>query len=192
MKLYFDTVKIRPNASTPDYLNAEISYRTQIHQAMKIASQIDGGYVHVRIWKKELGADEHLDGFIQISVRPYRQGYGCDGSTDSNIHLIAKTVCNKIGIDYIEAYRVANSAQLDLETSVKWISELELDNRTVSETLIPQEISLDVLRLVLSDLYQINNRSLVEVLEDLMMKNGYPVDDYFLKEDQLKAWKYQD
>jgi len=37
------------------------------------------------IWK----LPKHSKGYIELTIRPYYQGYGCDGTTDSNIHLLS-------------------------------------------------------------------------------------------------------
>lgn len=192
MKLYYETQTIPANKNIQRHKGFSREMSKKIDTAMQVALNIEEGYVQVITWKKELGADDHLDGFIQVTSRPYKQGYGCDGTTDSNIHLIAKTICESIGIDYIDAY-MKSYIGMDADSmtqAIEWISNLKNNPRVVSETIIPVEITLDVLRLVLIDLYQINNRTLVETLAELMIAKGFDVDDYYNHEDRLKAWKW--
>lgn len=141
-----------------------------------------GGYIQKIVWDAEEGYPEHAWGFVQHTVRPYRQGYGCDGTTDGNIHLIAMTLCQRIGIDYAKAYEEAYPGDRHA-----WLSGLPADQRLLDETVIPDVVNDDVLALVLSDLYQINNRSLVEVLSDKMTEKGYRVKDWWQREDALRA-----
>lgn len=89
------------------------------------------------------------------SLRPYMQGYGCDGSTDLNIHAIANRLAEQQGLDYpallIRAYPGDFSATGDFS----WLQ----DDVVLAETIIPQEIDAD---LVLRDLQDINNYTLAE------------------------------
>lgn len=59
------------------------------------------------VWDKAGGYPEHAWGFQQWSVRPFVLGYGCDGTTDGNIHYIALQLCEQLGLDYIELYEQA-------------------------------------------------------------------------------------
>lgn len=141
-----------------------------------------GGYIQKIVWDAEDGYPEHAWGFVQHTVRPYRQGYGCDGTTDGNIHLIAMTLCERIGIDYAQAYEEAYPGN-----GHDWLLALPGYKRLLDETVIPDTVNDDTLVLVLSDLYQINNRSLVEVLSNKMTEKGYRVKDWWKREDSLRA-----
>jgi hypothetical protein len=89
------------------------------------------------------------------SLRPYVQGYGCDGSTDLNIHVIANRLAEQQGFDYssllIRAYPIDFSTADDFS----WLK----DEVVLAETIIPQEIDAD---LALRDLQDINNYTLAE------------------------------
>ena len=89
------------------------------------------------------------------SLRPYVQGYGCDGSTDLNIHVIANRLAEQQGLDYssllIRAYPIDFSTADDFN----WLK----DEVVLAETIIPQEIDAD---LALRDLQDINNYTLAE------------------------------
>ncbi|MFK5949534.1 MAG: hypothetical protein QM500_12280 [Methylococcales bacterium] len=116
------------------------------------------------------------------SVRPYIQTYGCDGTTDSNIHLIAKTVCHALDIDYLEMYKQAYP-DADIPAVKKWFDSLEI--HVGHETVLPGQINQSVIMNVLHDLYEINNRSLVDVLEDCFRAKGFKVDQWF---NVVKKW----
>lgn len=193
MKKYFETTVIPVTEKITEHPIFGDYVVKQINERMLVASNIENGYVQVIHWKKELGAQESLDGYIQVTARPYKQGYGCDGTTDSNVHLIAKTVCEKIGIDYIASYEEAYCERVEkwLIEAKEWLNGLQKNDVLISETIIPEVITLDVLRLVLSDLYQLNYRILVEVLTNKMVEKGYLVEDFFNHEDELKSWKFK-
>jgi hypothetical protein len=106
------------------------------------------------VWKTPL----YSIGYVQWSPRPFMQGMGCDGTTDGCIHLLGKIYCEKLGHDYIDLYRAAHSSP---DCDASWIKDLE---RFSKETVIPKTIDP---RLLLEDLYQINNRSLCELLSKL-------------------------
>jgi hypothetical protein len=104
------------------------------------------------VWKKSTPSP----GFIQWTIRPYVQSMGCDGTTDGPIHLIAKTFVQRQGENYEALYKKAYPSG-----SNGWLRDLE--RNYTAETIIPQNIDP---KLMLSDLYDINNRSLVEVLSE--------------------------
>jgi len=141
------------------------------------AVSIPNGYVKKIVWDAEGGFPEHSHGTIQYSPRPYVQGYGCDGTTDENIHLIASSLCAKLGIDYVEAY--AQAYGRDRET-IDWIRELPSDSSLLKETVVPENTGIDELTLMLHDLYAINNSELVFVLEVIFQERELPVNDWAL------------
>ncbi len=116
-----------------------------------------GSWIKKIVWDKEGGYPEHAWGYTQYTLRPYRQGYGCDGTTDLNIHLIAMTMAEREGIDYLDIYRRAYPEE---NGDLAWIADLRSDAVTASETVIPEKNSNVAWRLALEDLHQINNRSL--------------------------------
>ncbi len=136
------------------------------------ARQIPAGYIKKIVWDKEDGYPEHAWGYIQYSPRPYRQGYGCDGTTDGNVHLIAATLCGRLGIDYAAAYAEAYRSDTPLEEAKAWVADMLADERLAQETVIPRGAGRTALSLALSDLYQVNNRSLVEVIEEKLRAAG--------------------
>lgn len=162
------------------------SHTRWLKQLDEKAKTIDGGYILKILWDKEDGYPEQSWGYVQYTVRPYRQGYGCDGTTDRNIHLIAITICRRVGIDYLKAIEEAYPDENDRG---HWMRALVDDQKLASETVIPAFIdgdNSDVLALMLSDIYQINWGSLVSVLEEKLTKKGYQVDDWYLREDDLR------
>jgi hypothetical protein len=103
-------------------------------------------------------------GFVQWTIRPYVQGMGCDGTTDGPIHLIAKTFVRQKGGDYKALYKQAyewKESRGEKASDNEWIDDLE--ENYAEETHIPAVINP---KLMLADLYDINNRSVVEVLSE--------------------------
>jgi hypothetical protein len=116
-----------------------------------------------------------------------RYSYGCDGTTDENIHLITAVFCDRLGLDYIAIYKEAYPDSSDgIEQGM---ANLLNDVEIREETIIPESTGLDELKLMLSDLYQINNRSLVGVLEERLLDKGFDVQEWHLEEEHLRAWK---
>jgi hypothetical protein len=89
------------------------------------------------------------------SLRPYVQGYGCDGSTDLNIHAIANRLAEQQGLDYSSLLIRAYPGDFSATDDFSWLK----DDVVLAETIIPQEIDAD---LALRDLQDINNYTLAE------------------------------
>ncbi|WP_406625387.1 hypothetical protein [Acidovorax sp. SDU_ACID1] len=146
------------------------------------AASLPGGYVKKIVWGEEDGYPEHAWGFVQWTVRPFVQGYGCDGTTDRNVHLVALTLCGMLGIDYQRCYRDAYA-----DNDYAWIDALPDDASLVEETRLPAEPSLDAIVLMLADLEQINNRSLVAVLAGVLEEWDLLPTCYWERKDAAKA-----
>lgn len=136
------------------------------------AARLPGGHLVRIVWDAEDGYPEHAWGYEQFTVRPYRQGYGCDGTTDANIHLIAAVLCERAGIDYVDAYIAAYSHDSTFEDVRSWVDEIRSDLHLMSETIMPTDRSPETFGYMLHDLYQINNRSLVMELEGRLEAAG--------------------
>lgn len=128
------------------------------------------------VWDADGGYPEHSWGYEQWSLRPYVQGYGCDGTTDENVHLIAWRMCEQVGLDYFALYEEAYS---DHEKPGECWLRTYFWTRTIRETIIPQEVSERTLRGVLHDLNEINNRSIRAVLEDEFTRLGFDVSEWW-------------
>ena len=129
-------------------------------------------------WDKEGGYLEHAWGFEQWSVRPYRLGYGCDGTTDENIHFIAWKVCEIVGIDYPALYWEAY--QENLLDFGEW-------DRVAQETEIPDLENLTLtMRGILHDLNEINCRSVRDLLEDILEGLGYNMAEWWNYREENK------
>lgn len=152
----------------------------------RIARRLPRGYIKKIVWDEAGGYPSHAWGYIQYSPRPYHQGYGCDGTTDRNIHLIGLTLCDRLGLDYPALHRLAYPDLPAQAGSEDWGLTLRHDSALLTETLIPHALSRDSLRLLLYDLYQINNRSFVEVLETAFEECGYPAQDWSDHEERLR------
>ena len=89
------------------------------------------------------------------SLRPYVQGYGCDGSTDLNIHAIANRLAEQHGLNYPALLMRAYPDDFSAIDDFSWLN----DDIVLAETIIPQTIDAD---LALKDLQDINNYTLAE------------------------------
>lgn len=114
----------------------------------------------------------HVSG--SFTYRPFIVGYGCDGSTDANIHYVAQKMCRILGLDYAKIYDKAykNNVSFKDEKAGDWLradwenwKDEALKNKKVKDTtIIPKNATIQN---VLEDLYDINNRSLVAELENI-------------------------
>lgn len=154
---------------------SDAEFAAWFFQCAKKASNLPGGFIKKILWDAEGGYPEFSHGTIQYSPRPFVQGYGCDGTTDSNIHLIAFTLCQRLGIDYVVAYVQAYNPDDD---TINWIRSLPKNQALIEETILPENTGSEELGLMLYDLYQINNRSLVCALEDILEERGIAVGDW--------------
>lgn len=101
--------------------------------------------------------------WVNYSPRPYVQGYGCDGTTDRCIHLVAFTLTHRLGLDYDAFYTEVYG---DAEDGIGWSGYLEPAR---VETFVPGEI--DSL-LLLDDLMDINNYRLAGRLGEELIELG--------------------
>lgn len=96
------------------------------------------------------------------ALRPFLQGMGSDFDSSGPIHLIAKRLCQKVGIDYKVLYHEAYPEEDD----IRWIDTLEIDVEDVG-----QEQALDPV-LAVRDLREINNHALVGLLSEEWIERG--------------------
>lgn len=87
------------------------------------------------------------------SLRPYIQGYGCDGTTDLNIHALADRLAEQQGLDYPALMVRAYPGDFSLADDFQWLH----DEDVLAETVIPKYVDAD---LALKDLQDINNYTL--------------------------------
>ena len=87
------------------------------------------------------------------SLRPYIQGYGCDGTTDLNIHALANRLAEQHGLDYPALLACAYPDDFSRSDDFQWLH----DEDVLAETLIPKKVDAD---LALNDLQEINNYTL--------------------------------
>lgn len=130
------------------------------------AKSIPHGFIKKIVWDEAGGYPEHAWGFVQYTVRPYHPGYGCDGTTDLNIHLIAEILAERAGLNYSQVYRSAYPDQPQHHR--EWLIAIRSNSKLKTETLIPRTQRLNDWILALGDLYEINNRSLVQELSDCL------------------------
>lgn len=90
-----------------------------------------------------------------VSLRPYIQGYGCDGTTDLNIHAIANKLAEQYRIDYPTLLKQSYPTDYSGTDDFHWLN----DKIVLAETFIPPQIDAD---LALQDLQEINHYTLAE------------------------------
>jgi hypothetical protein len=156
-----------------------------IDECVRRARRLPGGFVRVEVCDAAGGYPEHLWGFTQYSPRPYIQGYGCDGTTDRNVHLIAAVLCNYVGVDYVGAmsWSITSARRAGVPDAVRMVVT---DVGLRAETLLPQAPTVESLMLCLSDLYQINCKPLVGELERRFSRAGFVVAPWWLRERSLR------
>lgn len=162
---------IQPTRSSGE--NYQLSW---LIQSAERAASLPNGYIKKVLWDAEDGYPEHSHGFVQYSPRPFFQGYGCDGTTDENVHLIALALCNQLGIDYVTVYAQAYPDAED--NTLDWIRGLALDQEIVAETIVPKSAGARELALMLHDLQAINNRSVIDVLLDVFEQRNIQIDEW--------------
>lgn len=168
--------RIDPNAEISAWESSDYPYSEMMIDRIKVLKKrlFNGPWIKKIVWDEEGGYPKHSWGFIQYTLRPYRQGYGCDGTTDKNIHLIASTMAKREGWDYEAIYREAYNHEKNHEWLHDWLQHIQDPNGdTAKETVIPPQNTAKTWALALNDLYQINNRSLEAALEELVL-DAYP------------------
>lgn len=165
-------------------IQSQLTYVKQLHS---IACRIPGGHLKRIVWTVEDGYPAHAAGYVQWPDRPFFQGYGCDGTTDACVHFVAIQVCQTLGIDYTAAYAEAYT-DTSLDEAKLMVQAIITEQTRLNEVILPAlPPTREVVSLMLSDLYAINNRSLCEVLVERLATKGFDVQDFFLTERDLKA-----
>jgi hypothetical protein len=156
-----------------------------------------GDVLGIETWVKRIewdaagGYPQHAWGYVQFSPRPYRLGYGCDGTVDANVHLIAERMTAAIGLDYDALYRQAYpDSAADVPVGQGNAPAPELPEEDVaSETILPEAPTPEVWLLVLCDLASINNHELVGVLLETLEARGVPVGRFWEAVDSPGFWR---
>ncbi len=118
------------------------------------------------IWDREDGYPEHAWGYIQWSVRPYRLSDGCDGTRDGCAHFLAKHFLESINLNYFDIYDLAYFDDDREPTDMREFPD-SYWNEVAKEVEIP-EVNKRNFRKLLDDLYDMNHRSIVALLEEMI------------------------
>lgn len=145
--------------------------------------------IYSKIWNEEedIDAEHHMYNYTQFSVRPYRLTYGCDGTTDNNIHYLGVLICKHFGIDYIEEYNIAYSERSDEERAEfkKYIDYIFTDKVEFDwikkTTIVPEKINELIVTQLMHDLYEINYPSFVEQLIKTFQTKNINADNFWEK-----------
>lgn len=157
---------------------------------LSIAKNFPNLKIYKIVWDEERGIEKnhHMYKYTQFSVRPYMLTYGCDGTTDSNIHYLAMIICNHYKIDYLKAYKLAYPER-DKNDFFEWkmyLNEVFNDNFIKETTIVPENIIEQNVIELIHDLYEINYQSLVQVLIEMFQKINIDCDFFW-----EKVQKYQ-
>ena len=102
---------------------------------------------------------------VPVSPRPFVLGQGCDGTTDNCCHALFYAFCMAHRLDpyqlYRQAYEKHDGKRYSPPRFEEWRERAEWEGVSYPEQWGPEEI-----RALLKSLYSINNRSLVEVVEE--------------------------
>ena len=145
-------------------------------EVIRARAKAENKKIKMIVWDQEGGYPQHAWGYIQWSIRPFEQRDGCDGTTDPNIHLIALRLCEAIGLDYPALYENAYEWQGE-KPGQSWLRHYDWAP-IEAETMVP-EVSEQTLRNLLYDLGEINNHSVVAVLEEEFSRLGYNVENWW-------------
>lgn len=121
----------------------------------------------------------------QWTPRPFAQGYGCDGATDSSIHLIGMHLLHTLRLDYVEIYKECTG-------DVFWVGDKEgydayLDDWVRPHTILPDPSPV-AFALLVCDLYQINERAMSEYLENQLVEWGIDLPDMGMVDNERKKY----
>jgi len=157
----------------PPYIGADYTERDRLAERMdEVRRKHPKVNFRVKkiVWDEEGGYPEHAWGYTQYTIRPYVQGMGCDGTTTENILLLAKILCDRQGLDYLE---VMNRAYPEEEGYSKhdtaWMPGFR------HETIVPEEIDP---HLLIEDLHDINYHSFARELEEETERLGIHLTNY--------------
>ncbi len=126
-------------------------------------------------WEDDYGLsiDDRMYGFTQWSSRPFTPRQGCDGTIDPPVHLLARHFCEHLSLDYAALYYQAYPDDGMWEPTT---ADRESPDCMVAEWPDPSDQSL---RDLLYDLGDINNRSLLAVLQDKFEEKGFDVYEWW-------------
>lgn len=124
-----------------------------IEHLIKRGCELDNPWIKLVTTEHRNTATGEIRRYWSTSLRPYMQGYGCDGTTDLNIHAISNRLAAQQGIDYRLLLARAYPDDFSASDDFSWLE----DDVVVAETIIPDEIDSD---LALRDLEAINNYTL--------------------------------
>jgi hypothetical protein len=156
----------------------------RMQQLQKRYPGVEFYYMQI-LWDEAEGFSpgDHGYGNTQYTIRPYVQGKGCDGTTDDNILLQAKVLCQRVGLQFeklwYQAEKELDRQDVDRKTVKTWGTSLD---KVLQETIIPDQEVFDI-PLLLHDLEDLNRRALARVLEEALKAKG------LIKDEDTNWWK---
>jgi len=99
---------------------------------------------------------------VTYTIRPYKLGYGCDGSTTGNVLYLAKDMAKKRGLDFEALYKKAYPGE-------KYELLKTLD-KYGKETILPKAWGKKEIETVIRDLHEVNNHRIADALKEAVKK----------------------
>lgn len=155
----------------PEKAARVVEHDDYLTQKIAEARALPGGWIKLIANEAQNIQTHQIRRWWSVSLRPYIQGYGCDGTTNENVHAIAQRLATQHSLNYLRLIAEAYPRDIAPTDDASW---LEADV-VLAETFIPA--SIDPI-LVLHDLTQINNHNLVTVLTQRLMQLGILSEDW--------------
>lgn len=143
--------------------------------------------IYSKIWneEEEIEVNHHMYNYTQFSVRPYKLTYGCDGTTDNNIHYLGVLICKHFGIDYLEEYNIAYSERSEEEKEgfkkyIDYIFTDKVEYEWIKKTtIVPKKINELIVTQLMHDLAEINYPSFTEQLIKTFQTKNINANNYW-------------
>lgn len=150
---------------TPDEAAQSIEPEDFVVHTIAKARELPGGWVKLITHAARDVETQQACTWWSVSLRPYLQGYGCDGTTNGSVHALAQRLTLQHSLDYAQLLRAAYPRDTASTADFNW---WETD-AILSETFIPPTVDPV---LVLHDLTQINYHALVDLLAERLLQLG--------------------
>ncbi|MFQ5616777.1 MAG: hypothetical protein ACE5GO_10030 [Anaerolineales bacterium] len=85
---------------TPEEAGQQLHGDKFLAHILPRANELPGGWIKLITHEAQNLTTGEKRFWQQVSLRPYLQGYGCDGSTDLNIHVLANCLCARQSLSY--------------------------------------------------------------------------------------------
>ncbi|MGG6262814.1 hypothetical protein ACQ4M3_20590 [Leptolyngbya sp. AN03gr2] len=135
----------------------------------EILVKTEGGIKQLIHWYPSYNLEQYKQDCEQwgkFSKRPFQVGRTCDGSGDACCHALFYRFCQEYNLDPILLHRQAYSWQNDYTDLTPTEIQGTIKKAEWEGVLYPKKWTTSTVGKLLQSLYDINNRSLVRVLEE--------------------------